>query len=342
MCLGSIFFPSSYDQTSPQTLPVLFSIHGGGFCFGESRDDDSWNRDFADKHNILVISLSYSLAPWATFPTPIYDIEAVVLAVLADESLPIDRSPRSERHGLSRTAIMGFSAGGNLALAVSQLESIRTHAQAPAAAVSVYGYLDLSMPPHEKLSNRPFKPELGPPRGTRSDGLMRFCPTFDWSYIPYGHDLCDPLLSPVYAAREYLPPFVACVAAELDMISHESWRLACRLAHEGVETQGGEIAGRGRPIPDPQSKDVGQRLCGQAAASEHKGALLKDERFSFEDSWAGGGAKWLLVPDVLHGFDSADLRNMIGGEEAVRDAEMKTVLYTDELGVWLRQRVWGL
>lgn len=346
----SIFFPAKYDQTSAEALPLLISIHGGGFCLGQARDIDAWNRTFSDKFQVLLVSLNYSKAPLAPFPTGLYDLEAVILAVLADESLPIDRSSYSSRQGLSRTAIAGFSAGGNLALAVSQLPSIRTHPLAPAAAVSVYGCVDLSVPPREKARNRPYKPTMGPPRGGPTDGLLRLCPTFDWSYIPYGHDLRDPLLSPAYARREDLPPFVCLVAAELDMIAHEGWRMACRLSHEGA---GGA---QGRRIPDRESEDPAERICGQEEVSDRLDTLqgaaqedededsAADERFGFEDAWARGGVKWLLVQDVMHGFDNAEVREAtaMGDRETVRDAQVKTRLYMDELGSWLRSKVWGL
>lgn len=337
----SIFFPKSYDQTSPATLPTLFTIHGGGFCIGHSRDDDEWNRRFANIHRTLVISLNYSKSPWHPFPTALHDVEALLLACLADVSLPIERAKRPNTT-LSRTAILGFSAGGNLALAVSQLPSIRCHAQTPpAAALSVYGCLDLSVPPAEKLSNRPTKPSLPSPRGGKdagSDHLAGLAPAFDWSYVPYGHDLRDPLLSPAFADKARLPPFVGVVAAELDMLAHESWRLACRLSRRRS----------GGLVPDRLSGDERERVCGRREVGRRRGALedINNERFGFEESWdddAGrGGVKWLLVPDVLHGFDNPHIRGLMGGEATIKDAEMKTRAYVEELGNWLRERVWGL
>ncbi|KAL2133206.1 hypothetical protein VTI74DRAFT_2751 [Chaetomium olivicolor] len=282
-----IFFPSTYDQTSPTPLPTLLTIHGGGFCIGHNRDDDKWNRTFADRHRTLVISLNYRKAPGSPFPTAPHDVEALLLAALADDSLPVDRTVcHNPPHNLPRIALAGFSAGGNLALSVSQLPSIRAHPLAPSAVISVYGALDLSTPPTEKLRNRPWKPELALPRGDTKDWLMRLAPAFDWSYIPYGQDLRDPLLSPVYVEKEMLPPFVCIVAAELDMLAHESWRLACRLA--------------GREVPDRESKDPEARVCGREAVSAGKGELVglereKDERFAFEERWEGGGVRWLLV-----------------------------------------------
>lgn len=340
-----VFFPQSYDQTSPQTLPALLTIHGGGFCIGNSQDDDEWNQHFADTHGVLVVSLNYSKAPSAPFPTGLHDLEALVLAVLSDESLPIDRAPRPS--GTNRTAILGFSAGGNLALAVSQLPSVHSHPLAPGAVVSVYGALDFTIAGSAKLANRPFKTSIGgPPRGGNVDMLSWLAPTFDWSYIPYGQDLRDPLLCPAFARREGLPPYVGLVAAELDMLAHESWTLACRLGTEG--------AGRGRRVPDRLSADPAWRVCGredhgggdggQQQQPRESGKLeLEDDRFAFEDRWEGGGVKWLLVPDVVHGFDHAEVRSVLGGGEAtIVDAEMKTTAYVAELGRWLKETVWGL
>jgi poly(3-hydroxybutyrate) depolymerase len=63
------------------------------------------NERFASMHNVLVIELNYRKAPAHPFPTALYDLEALMLAVFDDESLPIDKG---------RIAVGGFSAGGNL------------------------------------------------------------------------------------------------------------------------------------------------------------------------------------------------------------------------------------
>lgn len=55
-----------------------------------------------------------------------------------------------------------------------------------------------------------------------------------------------------------------------------------------------------------------------------------------------GSTRWLLVPDVVHGFDSAGWRNkyLWGDEEARLDSEMKTIAYQRELAEWLWGTVW--
>lgn len=369
---------------------------------------------------MLVISLPYQKAPRAPFPLGLQDLEALYLAVLADESLPIDRTSRSSSMRTSltkgrmkrerargRVALLGFDAGGNLALGLGQLAGIRHCATPPTAVISICGYLDLERPTDEKLQNRPYKPALSRPRNHANgsmDPLTATYPAYVWSYVPYGHDLRDPLLSPAFAGwdgtswstyqedkpeaavvttnggRGGLPPHVCLVGAELDMLAHESWRLACRLVRDGGIVRGDGRMGRWRvPDPDADEGEIGQRICGRHDPAKTKGRLevLEEElktsaeqpedgldvskRFGFEVRWRGstmnggtseeasegsGSVKWILVPDVMHGFDRGWWVPPGGGgnvlEETVRDAKLKTVAYVDAVGGWLRGTVWEM
>ncbi|CAJ2505353.1 Uu.00g127470.m01.CDS01 [Anthostomella pinea] len=307
------FFPESYDQTAPQTLPMLFSIHGGGFCIGDPQDDDAWNVSFANAHDILVVALNYRKAPFYPFPTAIHDLEALMLAVYDDESLPINKS---------RIAVGGFSAGGNLTLSVCQLPSIREKVK-PTAALSIYSVVDQSIPSEEKVKMRYYKPNLGPGlRSSPTDFLARFAPTFTWSYVPVGEDLQNPLVSPSFAPPETLPLYIFILAAELDQLAPEAWRMASKWA--------------GRPVP-PLTEKVGQ----EQPASEKGGLVLDDERFVFEHIGGDGksSVRWLLVPDQLHGFDHLP-PHVHGSEEAFQDAQLKTKKYQELLGDWLHKVVW--
>ncbi|KAK3352445.1 alpha/beta hydrolase fold protein [Lasiosphaeria hispida] len=323
-----IFFPAHHDLTSPALLPTLFTLHGGGFTVGSAADDDAWNRSFSDSYTVLVIALNYGKAPWAVFPTPLLDAEALYHAVLNDESLPIDRM---------RTALCGFDAGGNLALGLAQLPSPPRSHPPPAAVVSVCGILDFGMAASLKARTRPYKRQLRGPRGWGPglDWMARMLPSSAWSYIPYGHDIADPLLSPAYAARAELPPHVFVIAAELDCLAHESWRTASAWA--------------GRAVPDT---DV---LVGRRGPSRWRGCLddgrgENGAKFGWSETHARGGAggsvpgstRWLLVPDVVHGFDSPGwrIKYLWGDEEARMDSEMKTIAYQRELAEWLWGTVW--
>lgn len=293
-------------------MPCFFSIHGGGFCVGSPKDSLPWDRAFADAHNFLVIALNYRKAPAHPYPTAVHDVEALLLAAYNDASLPIDKK---------RIAIGGFSAGGNLTLAVAQLPSIREQVK-PSALVPVYPSVDQTVPLGIKHRRRYYKPELGPGlRGSAADYLTGPSPYFKWSYIPYGHPLRDPLMSPIFAPREHLPRKIFIVAAELDQLAHEAWRMACQLAH--------------RPVPSADDKP------GQEKPAATPGALiLDDKRFSFghiDDD--GTEVRWLLVPDQIHGFDHLPAR-LHNSEEAHRDAQQKTKSYQQAVAQWLRQSVW--
>ncbi|KAK1749492.1 Arylacetamide deacetylase [Echria macrotheca] len=349
-----IFFPSHHDLTSPLLLPTLFTIHGGGFTVGSPSDDDAWNRTFADTYSILVIALNYSKAPWAVFPAPLLDAEALYHAALNDESLPIDRM---------RTALCGFDAGGNLALGLAQLPSVKTgydpsrhigHATEydtnpypyaapsrssppPAGVISVCGILDFGMSASRKARTRPYKRQLRGPRGWGPglDWMARLLPSSAWSYIPYGHDIADPLLSPAYASRAELPPHVFVVAAELDCLAHESWRTACAWAGRAVPDVDVPVGRRGPSRWRGCLDDGGGEKAAKFAWGEQHTVMPGTKGFE-------GTTRWLLVPDVVHGFDSPGWRNkyLFGDEEARMDAEMKTIAYQRELAEWLWATVW--
>lgn len=350
----------------------------------------------ADSLGMLVIGLPYSKAPRAPFPAGLNDLEALYLAVLGDESLPIDRTSRSgggRNSGRSRArgriALAGFDAGANLAMALSQLPTVQQQSQnnnnsqtagaAPTAVVSISGILDLARPLEAKTRGRPYKPGLPAPRNGAADMLAATYGAYAWGYVPYGQDLRDPLLSPAFAQQQQqgpdghdggdggvLPPHVCLVAAELDLLAHESWRMACRLVQEGGIRRGDGRRARWR-VPDPDAvEDRAQAVCGREQSSAVKGSLEMEDlssssrggdglgprkRFGFEVVWGSegdggddgdedGSVRWILVPDAMHGFDRALWR--YGGEETVRDAELKTVAYVDAVGKWLRDTVWKM
>lgn len=69
------------------------------------------------------------------------------------------------------------------------------------------------------------------------------------------------------------------------------------------------------------------------------GLELNHKRFAWQETSEKGSVNWLLVPDVLHGFDNLVGRLRSGGEETVKDAELKTTAYCKVLGDWLHSTV---
>ena len=311
-----VFFPEAYDRESQSqsqsrsapALPLLLSIHGGGFVVGDPSDSDVWNHAFSNQNNCLVVALNYAKAPGNPFPGPLADLEAQIGAVFADEEL----APHLDT---ARVGLMGFSAGGNLALTVSQFPSVRD--RITTGIVPIYPVVDFSITPQQKASTRRYKPALQGSRGATRDPLLRLADAFDWSYVPVGHDLRDPLLSPAFVDRGALPRRVWIIGCELDMLGHEAWRLACRLT--------------GRQVPT-LDQPIGQEA---PEESGRLGALITtgDQRFAWEEKNRDGEVKWLCVADAGHGFD---LPGALGADEDTsEDGRLKREAIIRMTGEWL-------
>lgn len=100
-----------YYEAAQKNAPLIIGFHGGGFLFGGAAlDDDMW-RAVAGKLGVNVASVGYRMTPDFMWPAPIedgYDV-AVYLVDHADE-FGFDKT---------RVSVMGSSAGGNIAAAVS-------------------------------------------------------------------------------------------------------------------------------------------------------------------------------------------------------------------------------
>ncbi|KAM0342569.1 hypothetical protein ACHAPU_009422 [Fusarium lateritium] len=303
-----IFYPKSFDANSQKKLPAILQIHGGGFVVGDPRDDDDFNYAFANTHSVIVVALNYTKAPRARFPTPVYDLEQLVFAVLSDSSLPIDKD---------RVALMGSSAGGNLALSVSTLPSMCGSGDGVRrikTAIVMYPVVDMSVKREFKKQTRQYKPSLGGFRAQPNDYLLQFSPVFDASYTLPEQDLQDPLLSPIYAPKETLPPNIFFLGVELDMLSGEAWRMVCNLAGR---KQTGEVVGQTQAGPEGK-------------------LILEDERFSFEEKTEDGSYRWLLVPDQVHAFDHHKrMPMMYNDKQLCEDAGLKTNEAQELIGEWL-------
>ena len=263
MITNRVFIPSSY-KTGDRTLPLYISVHGGGFALPGPDIDDDFASRFANKHGICVVSIGYRRAPRHFFPYPVHDCAALAEAVVDDPDLPVDRK---------KVAMGGFSSGGNLSLAAIQLDSLKGKIS---GVVGFYPPVDFARPVAQKFKDRPLTPG-------KKDMLAATGSWFTWAYVPQETDRKNPLLSPIYAKKEDLPPKVCLIGCELDMLCKEAQDMADRLAEteEGVKK------------------------------------ILADG-----NGWEKGGVRWEKVIGEEHAFDHAESKGEGGIARSKRAEEL--------------------
>lgn len=92
--------------TGKKPFPVIVSIHGGAFMFGDKADGQVNPMLEAMKRGYAVVSINYRLSGEAIFPAQIHDVKAAIRWVRA----------QADTYGLdsARIAVWGGSAGGHL------------------------------------------------------------------------------------------------------------------------------------------------------------------------------------------------------------------------------------
>lgn len=105
-----IYRPLGVDVPKEGAAALIF-IHGSGWVVSNIETNDHFSRALANRTGVVVIAVNYQKAPEHKFPIPMDDCYAATLWVFEQaETLGLD--PK-------RIGIMGDSAGGNLAAAVT-------------------------------------------------------------------------------------------------------------------------------------------------------------------------------------------------------------------------------
>ena len=135
-----VFRPQNSDS---EELPLYLDVHGGGWAVADPETDDEFCSFLAQTFHVVVVSVNYHKSPTYKFPHAVEDIIAIAQAVMNDDSLNIDKG---------NVVLGGFSAGGNLAIAAAQSESLRGQLS---GLVGFYPALDMTESLEDKLRRRP-------------------------------------------------------------------------------------------------------------------------------------------------------------------------------------------
>ena len=183
---------------------VVAYFHGGGWAVGSIDSFDTLCRALANAARATVVSVGYRLAPEHPFPAALEDCVAVTRRLADDAGAPV--------------AVVGDSAGGNLALGVAR--RLRDGVRAMAL---VYPVCDggLNTP-----SYRDFKARYG----LTAEGMQRY-----WNLYLDGADGLQPDASPLRAEDlAGLPPAYV-LTAEFDVLRDEGEAMVQKLREAGVD-----------------------------------------------------------------------------------------------------------
>lgn len=196
-------------------LPVVVNFHGGGWCLGTPEQSGWLTSHVAARSRATVISPSYRLAPEHPYPAAIEDTwRALTWVIEHAEELGADPT---------RLAVMGDSAGGNLA-AVTALTARDAGAPALRAQVLIY-------PAVEMYERYPSEAEYE--RGIMlTSKQMRI---FGRLYLGESYGIEDWQASPLRAASHASLPPALILTANKDPLRDHGTRYAEALRAAGTE-----------------------------------------------------------------------------------------------------------
>lgn len=175
----------------PETVPahhenqILINFHGGGYVFGPGVSGTGEATAMAAYGGYEVIAVDYRMPPQDPFPAAVDDALAVYRAAL-------------ETHDPSQIAVFGTSAGGGLVLALMRRIQ-KENLPMPGAIAPSTPWSDLTKTGDSYETNEWIDNVL-----VSYDGYLGRAATL----YAGGHDMADPLLSPINGEFEDFPPTI--------------------------------------------------------------------------------------------------------------------------------------
>lgn len=204
-----------YVPSRKRGLPVVVYYHGGGWVLGDLDTADWLCRSLALAADCVIFSIDYRLAPENKFPTPLEDCYRATKWVA--------QSGLEEYADVSRLAVGGDSAGGNLAAAVCQMARDR------GGPTIAYQLLLCPVTKHS-FDTESYRQYAEGYLLTRKD-MQWF-----WSlYLPEPEDGNNPYASPLLGDLHSLPPALV-ITAEFDPLRDEGETYAKRMQKAQVAT----------------------------------------------------------------------------------------------------------
>lgn len=206
-----------YTPKGKGPFPVILYIHGGGWVIADLDTYDASPRALCNAANAIVVSTHYRQAPEAKFPAAHQDVFGVYGWVVKNEG--------RRNYDSKKIAVVGESAGGNMAAAVSMMAK-EQGMQLPLYQVLVYPVSDVTkMDTPSYGENAEAKP--------LNKAMMEW---FGKHTLAQPDDARNPRLSLVLAGDELkgMPP-TTIILAQIDPLRSEGEKLAELLQQAGVK-----------------------------------------------------------------------------------------------------------
>lgn len=194
-----VFFP----KTAPNKNVSMIYIHGGGWTIGDIDSYSGVCQNIADEFKLIVYSIDYRLAPEYQYPIGFEDCLQAVEVLMNQEKATEDH----------QWILMGDSAGGNLAAAVS-LKLKQANKSLPAKQILFYPvtYWD-----HTTAS--PFASNVT--EGYDYGLTIKKMQEYMENYVPVEEKRKDPFVAPLMAEDLSKQPDTLIITAEHDPLRDE-------------------------------------------------------------------------------------------------------------------------
>lgn len=203
-----------YRPEGDGPFPVILYIHGGGWVIADLDTYDATPRSLCKETRAVVISTHYRQAPEFKFPTAHNDCFGAYQWVM-------ENAGRWSGNG-KKVAIVGESAGGNMAAAVSIMAQAKG-IQMPVYQVLVYPVADTKMDTPSYKEYAMAKP--------LNAAMMKW---FMDQTLAKSEDAMNPNIALLQAKSLKGLPATTIITAQIDPLRSEGEALAKKLAADGV------------------------------------------------------------------------------------------------------------
>lgn len=210
---GNIHLRIYTPKEGKAPYPVIVYYHGGGFVIANIDVYNASAQAMAEQVGAVVVSVAYRLAPEHKFPTA-HDDSYAAYAWVVKNAASIKGDPK-------KIAVLGESAGGNLAVATA-IKARDNKIMVPTHIVSVYPIAQADMTTPSYVKNANAKP--------LNKAIMMW---FTKNYVRTMADAKDPRISLVNANLKGLPA-TTIITDEYDPLQSDGMMLADKLKAVGV------------------------------------------------------------------------------------------------------------